>query len=85
MEDQAAALPVRKIARITGKPGHSQQLRSALAELEEATRREPGCIEFSFFQAISDPDAFVLLEHFADQAALASHMGQAHTRAFFAA
>jgi len=86
MQDQvAAATAVRKIARITGKPGQGEQLRLALGELENATRREPGCVEFTFFQAISDQDSFVLLEHFANQSALEAHMKLEHTRAFFSA
>lgn len=85
MQDPVATRAVRKIARISGKPGQSQHLRLALAKLESATRQEPGCIEFAFFQAISDHDSFVLLEHFSDQSALDSHMKQEHTQAFFSA
>ncbi|QLP99566.1 MAG: antibiotic biosynthesis monooxygenase [Burkholderiaceae bacterium] len=85
MQEDTATSAVRKIARITGKPGQSHQLRIALAKLESATRQEPGCVEFTFFQAISDNDSFVLLEHFADQSAFASHMKQEHTQAFFSA
>lgn len=76
---------IRKLARIAGKPGNGDRLRRALADLESATRSEPGCREFTFYQAISDPDAFVLLEHFVDQAALDRHMTLEHTRAFFSA
>lgn len=85
MHDQVAAAAVRKIARIIGKPGQSQQLRLALAKLESATRQEPGCVEFTFFQAISDQNSFVLLEHFVDQSALDAHMQMEHTRVFFGA
>ena len=85
MQNQVATPAIRKIARITAKPGQSQQLRLALAKLESATRQEPGCVEFAFFQAISDQDSFVLLEHFADQSALDAHMQLEHTRAFFSA
>ena len=85
MQGQVSTAAVRKIARITGKPGQSQQLRLALAKLESATRREPGCVEFAFFQAISDHDSFVLLEHFSDQSAFDSHMKLEHTQAFFSA
>ena len=83
MNHQDIAKPIRKLARITAKPGHGDQLRAALLELEAATRQELGCIEFSFFQAISDPDAFVLLEHFADEHAFKLHMTLEHTRSFF--
>lgn len=85
MQLQATTAAVRKMARITGKPGQSQQLRMALSQLESATRKEPGCVEFAFFQAISDDDSFVLLEHFSDQSAFDLHMKQDHTQDFFSA
>ena len=85
MHNQDNAMPIRKLARIIGKPGHGDQLRRALIKLEEATRKERGCIEFAFFQAISDPDSFALLEHFVDEPALKLHMTLEHTRTFFSA
>ncbi|HZF78814.1 MAG TPA: putative quinol monooxygenase [Rubrivivax sp.] len=78
-----ASTAIKKLARITAKPGQASALRDALRELEAATRQEPGCQEFTFFQALSDPEAFVLLETFSGQAALDSHMAMPHTRAFF--
>lgn len=76
---------IRKLVRITAKQGQAEALCEALRELEFATRQEPGCHEFTFFQALSAPESFVLLEAFKDQAALDSHMALPHTRRFFAA
>ncbi|MFT3736402.1 MAG: putative quinol monooxygenase [Rhodocyclaceae bacterium] len=81
---EAATSPVIKIARLTGKPGQNQALREALSSLEAATRQEPGCVAFTLFQAITDADSFVLLEHFRDKQALEQHMQLPHTREFFA-
>ena len=55
----------------------------ALRALEALTRQEPGCVAFSFYQALSDPEAFVLLEHFATQEAFEQHLQQGYTLAFF--
>lgn len=85
MPDHEDTTAVRKIARIQGHPGRHLELHAALAQLERDTRGEPGCVEFGFFQSISDPDRFVLLEHFVDAAALQAHLQLPHTRAFFAA
>ncbi|MDI1238052.1 MAG: putative quinol monooxygenase [Polaromonas sp.] len=88
MPDHASpvsAFLVRKLARISGKPHHSEALSDALCELEFATRQEPGCREFAFFRALSDPDSFVLLEAFDNQAAFDLHMTLPHTQRFFAA
>jgi quinol monooxygenase YgiN len=75
---------IRKAVRIAAKPGHSIEARAALAELQQATRAEPGCREFVFFQALTEPERFLLLEDFADAGALDAHMSAPHTKAFFA-
>ncbi len=50
------------------------------AELAEAFRgrcaevmQEPGCEQFEVFQSVVDADKLVLLEHWADEAALEAH------------
>ena len=75
---------VHKLALITAKPGEAQRLREALQILESKTRSEPGCRGFTFFQALSNPEGFALVEHFESQAALDQHMREPHTQAFFA-
>jgi quinol monooxygenase YgiN len=74
---------VRKLARIRAQPGRADALRTALQHLEAETRREPGCHEFGFYQSLSAPEEFILLEHFADAAALQAHLALPHTLAFF--
>jgi quinol monooxygenase YgiN len=76
---------MRRIARIQGKPGHAAELRRALIALEAATRKETGCREFAFYQALSTEDSFLLVEEFVDAGALAKHMQLPHTQAFFQA
>ena len=75
---------VRKIVHIEARPGQADAVRAALLELEAATVTEPGCIGFSFFQALSAPHSFVLIEDFQDRAAFDAHLALPHTRAFFA-
>lgn len=75
---------VSQLARIHCKPGKAAQLISELQVLEACTRREPGCLEFTFYQAISDASEFVLIERFQDAQALRSHMDAAYTQRFFA-
>jgi quinol monooxygenase YgiN len=80
----SSTTPVLKLARVVGHPGRAAELREALLALEAATRREPGCVAFTLFQALSEAEDFVLLEHFESAAALQSHMQEPHTQAFFA-
>lgn len=85
MPETKSQMPIQKIARLAAKPGREAELRAALQVLESATRKEPGCIEFTFLQAISNDAQFVLLEHFADEDAFKAHMQLPHTQAFFKA
>jgi len=84
MADQTNAMNIRRIARIEAKPGLAASMRAALLELEQATREEEGCREFTFFQALGDESAFLLIEDFASADALETHMKLPHTQGFFA-
>lgn len=77
------AQPVRRIVRIRLKSGHAAEACAALVELARATREEPQCREFRFYQALDDDHSVILVEDFASPAALETHMQQPHTRAFF--
>jgi quinol monooxygenase YgiN len=79
----AGRATLRKVVHITGKAGAAAPLRAALGDLETATRREAGCVAFTFFQALSAADHFLLIEEFVSDADLELHMQQPHTRAFF--
>ena len=75
---------IRRVVRIEAKPGVAEQMREALLALQQATAAEAGCDEFGFFQALDRAHSFLLIEDFADQAALDLHMQTPHTQAFFA-
>jgi quinol monooxygenase YgiN len=55
------------------KPGKGAALAQAMAERCRAVQQEPGCQQFEVFQSALDPDTLVLLELWADQAALDVH------------
>lgn len=76
---------LRKMAFIQGKPGQGDELHQALAVLEGHTRKEAGCLEFTFYRALTAPDDFLLVEAFQNADALEGHTHEAHTREFFAA
>lgn len=76
---------IRKTVLLTAKPDLHDDMRLALIKLQEATRTEPDCRFFTFYQALEDRNAFVLVEDFASAGALEHHMQQPYTRAFFAA
>lgn len=75
---------LRKIVHIIGRAGQAPALQAALRDLESATRQEAGNVSFTFFQALSSDDHFLLIEDFLSEDELERHMQQPHTRAFFA-
>lgn len=83
MAQQESSMNIRKIVHIVSQEGKSTAMRDALAALQQATRAETGCREFTFYQAITEQESFLLIEDFADQAALDAHMAMPHTKAFF--
>src|SRR6185437_7014204 len=76
-EEQMAIRLVITFAATRGKGG---ELAAAMRERCADVRKEPGCVQFEAFQSVDDPDRIVLLEHWADQAALDAHMKVNATR-----
>ena len=44
--------------------------------LLEPTRREQGCLRYDLMQSRTDPEAFVFIEEWEDEAALQSHLSE---------
>jgi len=73
-----------KIATLTLKKSDKLAfLIEQLKELQKLTRKEPGCVSFTFYQQEQQLDTFILYEQFKDQASLDTHLGLPHTQAFF--
>jgi quinol monooxygenase YgiN len=66
-------MPVRLVITMRAKPGKGAELAQAMASRCRAVQSEPGCQQFEVFQSALDPDRLVLLELWADQAALDVH------------
>jgi quinol monooxygenase YgiN len=63
----------------TPRPDRTAELRAALHELQQTSRKDPGCIEYSVYEA---DGRFVLIEGWDSRADLDSHNEQAHVREF---
>jgi len=48
------------------------------AEFTQATRSEPGCLWFDWSRSLDDPNEYVLVEAFSDDAAGAAHVQSEH-------
>jgi quinol monooxygenase YgiN len=66
-------MPVRLVVTMHAKPSKGTELTRAMADRCREVQQEPGCLQFEVFQSALDPDTLVLLELWADQAALDVH------------
>lgn len=49
-------------------------VRKALTDLIEPTRKEPGCLRYELYQNQQDPQKFVFVEEYVDEAAFDAHL-----------
>jgi quinol monooxygenase YgiN len=63
-------------------PEHRDRLVELGKEMQEASRREDGCVRYSFYTSIEDPLSFVAVEEWTDRAALDRHFATAHLQEF---
>jgi quinol monooxygenase YgiN len=66
-------MAVVAVADLFGISGRRQELVSVLADAERDAAGRPGCLRYGFASAISEPDHFVLLSEWRDQASLEAH------------
>ena len=50
--------------------------------MQDASRREDGCLRYGFFAAVEDPLSFVAVEEWRDREALDRHFAQPHLHEF---
>jgi quinol monooxygenase YgiN len=58
------------------------QARPLMKAVIEATRREDGCLFYSFGEDVLDPGLIVVAEAWRDEASLGGHLGSAHFAAW---
>src|SRR4051794_23470995 len=67
------AHPVVAIADLYGISGRRDELVALLAGAERDAVAQPGCLRYSFAATLADPDRFVLVSEWRDQAAMDAH------------
>jgi quinol monooxygenase YgiN len=75
---------VKFIARINAMPGSEEAVAAALKALVEPSRAEEGCLLYDACRMTDDPTQLVVLEEWASQDALETHMKTPHFRGFLA-
>lgn len=66
-------MAIRLVVTFTAAPGKGSELAKAFKTRSVEVMKEPGCEQFDVFQGVGDADKVVLLERWADQAALDAH------------
>jgi quinol monooxygenase YgiN len=72
------------IGRVQCGTEQREQLVRLFERMQDASRREEGCLRYGFFAAVEDPLTFVAVEEWADREALDRHFSQQHLREFVA-
>lgn len=62
--------------------GSVEAVRDALRSMEEATRKEPGCLTYAFSVDINDPGMVRIFERWESMDALRAHFGMPHMKTF---
>ena len=70
------------IGRVRCEAQNRDELVEAFEEMQDASRREDGCLRYGFFSAVEDPLSFVAVEEWRDRAALDAHIAQPHLQRF---
>jgi quinol monooxygenase YgiN len=73
-------MSIRLVVTFTAAPGRGGELAKAFEARAAECRKERGCEQFDIFQGTTNSDQVVLLERWADQAALDAHAKLNRTR-----
>jgi quinol monooxygenase YgiN len=72
-------------ARISVTAGQVGRMKQAIAEMERASRAEPGCFDYAFATDVSDPGVMRIVERWESAEALRAHFATPHMAGFQAA
>ncbi|MCW3463937.1 putative quinol monooxygenase [Chitinophaga nivalis] len=70
------------IAKLFIQPVSIEEFRQALETLAIQTRKEPGCIDYTYYPEPGVAGAFTLIEHYRNQESLQHHFLQPYLAAF---
>ena len=66
------------IARFKPRPDRREELVVLLSEVQEASRRDDGCINYGYYSEVADPVSLVAVEEWRDREALEAHLRTPH-------
>ncbi|MCW2605863.1 MAG: antibiotic biosynthesis monooxygenase [Frankiales bacterium] len=66
------------VATLPAKPDTREELAALLVDLAKTSRGDAGCLSYAFYADLEDPDVFISVETWDEQASLDAHMQQPH-------
>ena len=75
-------MAILAIAEVYGISGRRDDLVALLTEAEREASAQPGCIRYTFAATVADPDSFVLISEWHDQASMDAHYGSEEFASF---
>lgn len=66
------------IARFRPHPERRDELVALLEEVQAASRRDDGCLNYGYYTEITEPLSFIAVEEWRDMDALEAHLRQPH-------
>jgi quinol monooxygenase YgiN len=58
---------------ISAKIPHLDDVRRVMRDTQQRVREQPGCVSYTFAEALDDPGHFVVMQEWQDRAALDGH------------
>ncbi len=71
--------------RVSIPPQRREEFLAVATEMCAASRGDDGCAGYRVYEDLEQPDRYVFIEEWRDDAALQSHFAQPHTAKFMAA
>jgi quinol monooxygenase YgiN len=70
--------------RLSVKAGEEHRVAELFRSLQDASRKEPGCVTYIVQQHLEDPRNFLVYEQYKDEAALQAHRNSDHFKKYAA-
>jgi quinol monooxygenase YgiN len=71
------------IATLPGKPEKREEIAEVLSKAAAASRGDAGCLSYAFHRDLENPDTYVSVEVWEDQASLDAHFTTPHLAELF--
>lgn len=84
-EAASKSAPTTFVVKFRVKPGRNAEFEKAFLEMQAGVRaHEPGNVYYDFFRLNDDPQTYVIVERYVDEAAVAAHGRSEHAKKMLA-